>query len=82
MEKERLKGVRSVLESYCNDYLNALKRTDKDRVEKLVRNYVETLPSELYIELNEGFADGLCKPGFFESDLNRCLRILKNKINE
>ncbi|MBQ8521473.1 MAG: hypothetical protein IJ456_08885 [Bacteroides sp.] len=81
MEKERLKEICSVLESYNRQYCLADKKR-KDGVEKNVRSYVKTLPDELYLELNEGAANGLCRHGFFESDLSECIRILKNKLNE
>lgn len=81
MEKERLKEICSILESYNSQYC-LTDRNGKNRIERIVRNYVKALPDELYLELNEGAASGLCEHGFFESDLSRCIRVLKNEINE
>lgn len=77
MDENKLIGYCQVLESYYQKYVNCSKKSDKDMIETCVRNYLKTLPNELYIELNEGAASGLCKPGFFKSDLSECIKRLK-----
>jgi hypothetical protein len=77
---DKLIGICQVLESYYQDYMRSYKKSDKNRIENYVRNYLKTLPGELYLELNEGAASGLCKPGFFESDLSKCIKKLKAMV--
>ena len=77
MDKNILMEVCQILDSYYRDYFRCSRMSDKSRIETTVRRYLKNLPSELYLELNEGAASGLCEHGFFESDLSRCIRKLK-----
>lgn len=67
------------LEEQYKLYLLSNRRSDKSRIETSVRSYVKTFPDELYLELNEGSASGLCEHGFFESDLSKCINMLRSK---
>lgn len=66
-----------ILDDYYTEYLTQHK--NRSKIESLVRSYVDTLPDELYIEACNGNASGLCEHGFFESDLQKILTILKRK---
>ena len=81
MERNTLSQHLHYLEEQYRMYLLSNKMRDKNRIETSVRSYVKTFPDELYWELNEGSASGLCEHGFFESDMSRCINILKHKIS-
>lgn len=70
------------LEEQYKMYLLSNNMRDKSRIETSVRSYVKAFSDDLYLELNEGSASGLCEHGFFESDLSKCINMLRNKLFE
>lgn len=82
MEKEYLKGVYNYLEDQYADYNTSNSSKQKSMIETRVRSYSRGFDDELYLILNEGSASGLFEHGFFNSDLSRSLRILKDLIGE
>lgn len=82
MNKEYLKGVYDYLNEQYKEYYFATKKSQKGIVEDRVRSYSHNLKDELYFFLNENRASGLFEHGFFESDLSRSLRKLKDILEE
>lgn len=80
MEKELLESVYKTLNRYQKEYFFTNTRKEKDLIENFVRNYLDSIPNELYLELNNGAGSGLCRRGFFESDLSKCLSVLERMI--
>lgn len=80
IEKIKLKSFLADLERYRSDYYSASGRA-RDRIADNVRCYGNTLPDELYFELNQNSADGLFRQGFFESDLDRSISILSKMLD-
>lgn len=80
MDKKYLQDVYDYLNEQYKEYYFATKKAQKSMVENRVRLYSHNLKDELYLALNEGSASGLFEHGFFESDLSRSLRILKDTL--
>lgn len=81
MEKDLLNSVYNVLNKYHKEYLLAKVRKEKEQIMNFVRNYLDSVvPDELYLKLNNGAGSGLCRHGFFESDLSKCLDIIKRML--
>lgn len=80
MDREYLQGVYDYLNNQHTEYYLATKKAQKSTVEDRVRSYSHNLKDELYLTLNENRASGLFEHGFFESDLSRSLRILKDTL--
>jgi len=55
-------------------------KAEKARIERLVYFYLDNIDDALYPELNEGRGSGLCCSQFFKDDIQRCLRILEEKL--
>lgn len=81
MDKEKLQSVYNNLSRYRSEYYGASGRV-QSRVEEQVRAYVQTLPGELYVKMNQESASGLFKPAFFQGDLDRSLSILEKKLEK
>lgn len=81
MDRVKLQSVYNSLSRYRSEYYGSIGRA-QSRIEDSVRMYAETLPGELYLELNQGSASGLFKPAFFQKDLDRSLRILEEKLGK
>ena len=70
MENNMLSQHLHYLEEQYKMYLLSNKMRDKSRIETSVRSYVKAS------------ASGLCEHGFFESDLSKCINMLRNKLFE
>ena len=81
IEENRIKSILADLERYRSEYYSAGGRT-RERVADNVRSYGNNLPDELYLELNQNGASGLFRHGFFESDLDRSIRLLSDMIDK
>ena len=81
MEKEKMQEVYNTLSHYSREYYGSSGRT-RSSIEDSVRMYANTLPGDLYVTLNQGSASGLFKPAFFQGDLDRSLRILKEELDK
>ena len=81
MDKEKLRSVYNTLSQYRSEYYGSSGRT-QSRIEESVRMYAETLPGDLYVQLNQGSASGLYRPGFFKGDLDRSLSILEEELGK
>lgn len=71
--------ILNALQHWYDDYCKSTSRNEKERIESSVRHYASNLPGDIYVELNENAGSGLFRHGFFQSDMERCLRILKEK---
>ena len=78
-----LEYIYHYLDDKHSQYLTMPIKLQKERyeIEHLVREFIENIDDELYLELNQGRASGLFEHGFFDSDMERALRILKQKID-
>lgn len=81
MEKEYLQGVFNYLNEKYNEHYLA-KNSQKGIIESQVRSYAKNINTELYTHLNEGSATGLFEPGFFQNDLSRSLKVLKEMLTD
>lgn len=81
MDKEKLESIYKYLEQKNQEYYLADK-SRKEQIEKIVRNYAQTIDREIYLLLNEGAASGLFRHGFFETDLNNSLRIIREILDQ
>ena len=81
MNMQDLESVYSYLEQKQKDYYTARTKSNKESIEKTVRNYAKGMDREIYLFLNENAADGLFSHGFFESDLNHSLTLLQKALN-
>lgn len=82
-EKE-IKEAYAFLENSLRDYytLNSAKER-REWIERRVRTYADNnLSGDLYLDLNEDSASGLFRHGFFLSDLERSVSILRKMINK
>lgn len=79
---ENYKNVYNVLKSYESMYQSAITQKERDRIESSVRSYAKDLPSEIYFELNEGYATGLFEYRHFQSDMERSLNVLSQIIEK
>lgn len=52
----------------------------KDSIIRIINNR-HYIPDEIYTEANNGWASGLCQPGFFEEDIRKLISILETKLN-
>lgn len=77
---ENYEGIYNVLSKREREYALAKTKQERERIEKLVRGYANTLAPSVYAELNEDCGSGLFEHGFFESDMGRCLAILEQKM--
>ena len=82
MNMQDLESVYSYLEQKKKDYYIARTKSDKESIEKMVRNYAQGMDREIYIFLNENAASGLFRHGFFESDLDHSLTLLQKVLKE
>lgn len=82
MDKDYLKSVYRFLDEKYSSYCSINKKSAKSTIEDSVRTFSHGINDELYLELNEGRANGLFEHGFFESDLSRSLRILEELIKQ
>jgi len=80
MEKKELQSVYNTLSQYWRDYYGSNANT-QSRIEDSVRSYANTLPDDLYVKMNQGSASGLFRSSFFQGDLERSLRIIKEEID-
>lgn len=80
MNKDYIRELLNCFQEEQRNYLLAPTRKAKDAVERNVREYLHLIDSELYVELNEERGSGLCEPGWFEQDLSRIVRILRDKL--
>ena len=53
---------------------------DRNIIENCVRAYLNNLPDELRHKYCNDSASNLCKPGYFESDLNRIIKIIEENL--
>ena len=81
IEENNLKRILSDLERYRSEYYSA-RGGARERVADNVRCYGNSLPDELYFELNQDSASGLFRPGFFESDLDRSISLLSEMLDK
>jgi hypothetical protein len=81
MDKEKLQSVYNTLSQYRSEYYGSCGRT-QSRIEESVRMYAETLPGDVYVQLNQGSASGLYRPAFFQGDLDRSLSILEEELGK
>lgn len=81
MDKEYLQDVYDYLDAQHKKYYSATLK-QKNIVENRVRLYSHNLKNELYSFLNEDYASGLFEYGFFESDLSRSLKKLKDELQK
>lgn len=58
------------------------KKSDRNRIHDEVRRFLDMIDDCLYIEFNEGRASGLCKEGFYQSDLDKCISSLRKKMKK
>ena len=77
---ENYEEIYDVLSKREREYTLAKTKQERERIKKSVRGYANNLPRSVYAELNEGFGSGLFEHDFFESDMGRCLAILKQKM--
>ncbi|WP_293666409.1 hypothetical protein [uncultured Parabacteroides sp.] len=82
MDKKYVQDVYDYLNEQYKEYYFATKKAQKNMVEDRVRLFSHGLKDELYLTLNEGHASGLFEHGFFESDLLRSLKVLKDTLEE
>lgn len=80
MDKEYLQNVYDYLNDQYKEYCLTNKTTLKRAVEDKVRAYSNHLKEDLYLFLNEDHGSGLFRSGFFESDLSRSLKKLKDAL--
>ena len=78
MEKYEIKTLYDYLEGISSEYNTP--GAKKSLIEKRVRNY--PISDDLRVTLNEGVSSGLFEHGFFETDLNRSIKILKEIMND
>ena len=76
MDRVYLQGVFN----YLNDYF--AETSKKGIIESQVRSYAKNLDQKLYLILNENNSSDLFEHGFFESDLSRSLKKLKDILEE
>lgn len=79
IEEDKLKRILSDLERYRSDYNSSSGKT-RDSIEENIRYYGNSLPDELYFELNQKSASGLFKRGFVELDLDRSIITLSRML--
>lgn len=79
MDVNKCKEIYNYLSKLYSEYLFASTK-GKREVEKRVRYYAQNMDDSIYIEINDGNASGLFEPGFFESDMQKALRLLKTYI--
>ena len=79
MDKEELQRIYNTLSRFRNEYYGANSLT-KSRIEESVKMYINTLPGNLYLKLNQGSASGLCRSTFFQGDLDRSLQIIEEEL--
>lgn len=77
---EKYKEIYDVLSEREKEYILAKTKQERERIEKTVRGYANNLPHSVYAELNENCGSGLFEHDFFESDMGRCLAILRQKM--
>lgn len=81
MDEKQLRITYDVLRNYYQQYQLSSSK-ERERIETSVRMYARSLPSELYLLLNEDAGNGLFRHGWFESDMCHSLRILKDLVNK
>lgn len=77
-----LEYIYHYLDDKYSQYLTMPNKLQKIRyeIEHQVRVFIDDIDDELYLELNQGRASGLFEHGFFDSDMERSLLILKQKL--
>jgi len=80
MDKEYLQNVYDYLREENREYYLATKESQKTMIEKRVRLYSHNIKADLYCILNENAGSGLFEHGFFQTDLSRSLKILKDLL--
>lgn len=78
MKMNNREEIYSYLKQYDREYSLAKNSKERDRIENNVRSFAEGIDDEIYSELNNNAASGLFAPGFFESDMDKSLRLLQN----
>lgn len=69
-------------ENYLKEYRLNLTKKNREWIEMNVRNYANNnLSDKLYLDLNRNAVNGLFRHGFFLSDLERSVSMLKQKID-
>ncbi|MDE5810020.1 MAG: hypothetical protein K2H59_07075 [Muribaculaceae bacterium] len=56
----------------------------RSQIEDLIYTIIENpyyVPHDIYTEVTDGGASGLCQPGFFERDMQKLLSILKKRLD-
>lgn len=81
MDKQKLIGPYEYLKVKEKEYTSARNKSEKERIERSVRNYAEYIDPDIYLYLNENAASGLFRHGFFESDLNNSLNKLQKLLD-
>lgn len=81
MDKQKIKGIYEYLEAKRKEFAFARNKSEKERIERSVRNYAEYMDPDIYLYLNENAASGLFRHGFFESDLNNSLNKLQKLLD-
>jgi len=71
------------LKEYYDEWLLSNSNREKSNIEESVVRIINNrhyIPDEIYVEVNEGSASGLCQHGFFENDLQKLINCLRHKI--
>lgn len=80
MDKTKAKEyLRFLDEKYSEWYTQSKQRS---RIAEEIRSVAQYWDDEIYLYLNDGRATGLFKHGFFESDVQKSLSLLKGIVDE
>ncbi len=79
--EKQIRNAYTILENSLKKYESNPTKKNKEWIEMSVRDYANNnLSDDLYLDLNENAASGLFQHGFFLSDLERSVSMLRRKI--
>ena len=81
IDKNKAVHYLEYLEEKYTEWYTHPKKNDRDRIENEVRSMAQFWDDTIYIWLNDGRASGLFESGFFQPDLMRSMRMLKEVIS-
>ena len=81
-DKEKAVVYLEYLERKYTEWLTHPKKKDRSAIGNEIRTVADLWDDTIYIALNQGRASGLFEHGFFQSDINRSLTMLREIISK